>query len=158
MRRIIKRAADQLIAGNEYQAVIFKSYQKLGVHLRKYGYLRRESETFREFEDAVRGALPIDRISMDKFLLLLEEARYSSHQIGEGQRNDAILNLRAIERSLDRIIIDENAALRALERLETEGVKETKILVGKGAPPSKPENVPQLLKPTGGPKGKPPAK
>jgi hypothetical protein len=154
MRRIIKRAADQLIAGNEYQAVIFKSYQKLGVHLRKYGYLRRDSETFREFEDAVRSALPIDRISMDKFLMLLEEARYSSHQIGEGQRNDAILNLRAIERSLDRIIIDEDAALRALERLETEGVKETKIVLG-GKPKGPSENVPHLLKGVGGPKKQP---
>jgi hypothetical protein len=145
MRRIIKRAADQLIAGNEYTAVIFKSYQKLGVHLRKYGYLRRESETFREFENAVRRALPIDRISMDQFLHLLEEARYSSHQIGENQRNDAILNLRAIERSLDRIIIDEGSAVRALERLETEGIKDTKIIINKGKPGG-PENVPQLLK------------
>ncbi len=147
MRRIIKRAADQLIAGNEYTAVIFKSYQKLGVHLRKYGYLRRESETFREFEDAVRTALPIDRMSMDDFLKLLEEARYSTHQIGENQRNDAIRNLRAIERSLDRIIIDEDAALRALERLETEGVKETEIVV---APKSISKGgAPQLLKGSG---------
>jgi hypothetical protein len=147
MRRIIKRAADQLIAGNEYTAVIFKSYQKLGVHLRKYGYLRRESETFREFENAVRSALPIDRISMDQFLQLLEEARYSTHQIGENQRNDAIRNLRSIERSLDRIIIDEGAALRALERLETEGVKDTEILVApKGGGPA---SVPQLLKKSG---------
>jgi hypothetical protein len=144
MRRIIKRAADQLIAGNEYTAVIFKSYQKLGVHLRKYGYLRRDSETFREFEDAVRSALPIDRMSMDQFLQLLEEARYSSHQIGENQRNDAILNLRAIERSLNRILVDEDSAVRALERLETEGVKETKIVVGGQVPP-KPQG-PQLLK------------
>jgi hypothetical protein len=91
---------------------------------------------------------------MDKFLMLLEEARYSSHQIGEGQRNDAILNLRAIERSLDRIIIDEDAALRALERLETEGVKETKIVMG-GKPSGPSENVPQLLKSAGGPKKRP---
>jgi hypothetical protein len=150
MRRIIKRAADQLIAGNEYTAVIFKSYQKLGVHLRKYGYLRRESETFREFEDAVRSALPVDRVSLDDFLKLLEEARYSSHQIGENQRNDAIRNLRSIERSLDRIIIDEGAALRALERLETEGVKETEIIVSRGGPTAR-ENVPQLLKRAGPP-------
>jgi hypothetical protein len=143
MRRIIKRAADQLIAGNEYTAVIFKSYQKLGVHLRKYGYLRRESETFREFENAVRSALPIDRISMNQFLQLLEEARYSTHQIGEGQRNNAIRNLRSIEHSLERIIVDEGAALRALERLETEGVKDTEIVLGGG--PKGPAG-PQLLK------------
>jgi hypothetical protein len=155
MRRIIKRAADQLIAGNEYTAVIFKSYQKLGVHLRKYGYLRRDSETFREFEGAVRSALPIDRMSMDKFLILLEEARYSSHQIGERQRNDAILNLRAIERSLDRIIIDEDSAVRALERLEEEGVKDTKIIVDKSK--GQQENLPQLLKRPSPPKSGPKA-
>jgi hypothetical protein len=152
MRRIIKRAADQLIAGNEYTAVIFKSYQKLGIHLRKYGYLRRESETFREFEGAVRSALPIDRISMDQFLQLLEEARYSTHQIGEGQRNDAIRNLRSIERSLDRIIVDEGAALRALERLETEGVKETEILVSRGGPKGPGPAAPELLKKSAAPK------
>jgi hypothetical protein len=149
IKRIIKRAADQLIAGNEYTYVIFKSYQKLGAHLRKYGYLRRESETFREFEDAVRSALPIDRLSMDKFLGLLEEARYSQHDIGEDQRNKAIVNLRNIERSLERIIIDESSALRALERLEEEGVADTQIEVGgRGGAPGGPEKpaMPQLLK------------
>ncbi len=143
IKRIIKRAADQLIAGNEYTYVIFKSYQKLGAHLRKYGYLRRESETFREFEDAVRTALPVDRVSMDRFLGLLEEARYSQHDIGEDQRNKAIVNLRNIERSLERIIIDEGAALRALEKLEEDEVSETRIEIdGKPQAPV----MPQLLK------------
>ena len=151
IKRIIKRAADQLIAGNEYTYVIFKSYQKLGAHLRKYGYLRRESETFREFEDAVRSALPIDRLSMDKFLGLLEEARYSSHDIGEDQRNKAIVNLRNIERSLERIIIDEKSALQALERLEEEEMADTHIEVGgAGTVPSKP-SMPPLLKGAGKP-------
>ena len=55
---------------------------------------------------------------------------------------------------LARIIVDEGAAIRALERLEAEGVKETKIIVGKGGPgpagPAGPSggsgSVPQLLK------------
>jgi hypothetical protein len=129
MKRIIKRAADQLVAGNEYTAVIFKSYQKLGAHLRKYGYLRRDSETFREFEDAVRSALPIDRVSMNEFLKLLEEARYSHHKIGEAQRNQAIMNLRNIEASLERIILDESAAMKALEAMEEAEVVDTDIVV-----------------------------
>ncbi|MCK5561151.1 MAG: DUF4129 domain-containing protein, partial [Thermoplasmata archaeon] len=155
IKRIIKRAADQLIAGNEYTYVIFKSYQKLGAHLRKYGYLRRESETFREFEDAVRTALPVDRVSMDRFLGLLEEARYSQHDIGEDQRNKAIVNLRNIERSLERIIIDESAALRALEKLDEEEVGETRIEIG-GRPQA--PAMPQLLKGAKPPKGELPAK
>jgi len=129
MKRIIKRAADQLVAGNEYTAVIFKSYQKLGAHLRKYGYLRRDSETFREFEDAVRQALPIDRVSMNEFLKLLEEARYSHHKIGEDQRNSAITNLRSIESSLERIILDESAAMKALEALDETPMVDMEILV-----------------------------
>jgi hypothetical protein len=137
MKRIIKRAADQLVAGNEYTAVIFKSYQKLGAHLRKYGYLRRDSETFREFEEAVKQALPIDRISMNEFLALLEEARYSHHKIGEVQRNDAIKNLRNIEGSLERIILDESAAMKALETLEEVEYTDTEIIItgGGGGPP-----------------------
>ena len=95
---------------------------------------------------------------MNNFLLLLEEARYSSHQIGEHQRNDAILNLRSIERSLDSIIIDEDSAIRALERLETEGVKETKIIVGQKPSGPGPGGGPQLLKRPSPPKPKLPGK
>jgi len=138
MKRIIRRAADQLIAGNEYTAVIFKSYQKLSAHLRKHGFLRREAETFREFEDAVRSALPIDTNAMDEFLDILEEARYSTHTIGENQRNKAINNLRNIETSLTSIIIDEDAALRALEKLEEEEYVETEVLVGADSPSGPP--------------------
>ena len=128
IKRIIKRAADQLIAGNEYTAVIFKSYQKLGMHLRKYGYLRREAETFREFEGAVRTALPVDQNSLNGFLTILEEARYSSHEIGESQRDKAVTNLRKIEHSLTYIEINEEDALKKLEESEADFV-ETEIIL-----------------------------
>ncbi|MDP6155142.1 MAG: DUF4129 domain-containing protein [Candidatus Thermoplasmatota archaeon] len=130
IKRIIKRAADQLIAGNEYTAVIFKSYQKLGMHLRRFGYLRREAETFREFEDAVRTALPVDKNSLNGFLTILEEARYSSHEIGESQRNNAITNLRGIESSLTFIQLDEEEAMKKLEESEADFV-ETEIILKK---------------------------
>ncbi|UCH88754.1 MAG: DUF4129 domain-containing protein [Thermoplasmata archaeon] len=137
LKRIIKRAADQLIAGDQYRATIYKSYKKLSAHLRRYGYLRREAETFREFETAIKQALPIDRPSMHRFLDLLEEARYSSHKIGETQRHAAIANLRNIEGSLSQIIIDEEAAMRALRKLEEEeaamAAAETEIIVKPGA-------------------------
>ncbi len=137
MKKIIRRAADQLVAGNEYTAVIFKSYQKLGAHLRKYGYLRRDSETFREFEDAIRLALPIDHESMDNFLELLEEARYSQHKIGAEQRNAAIDNLRNIESSLEKIILDEDAAMKALESV-SEDFTETEVVIAERTGVEKP--------------------
>jgi hypothetical protein len=160
LKRIIKRAADQLIAGDQYRATIYKSYKKLSAHLRRYGYLRREAETFREFETAIKQALPIDRPSMHRFLDLLEEARYSSHKIGETQRHAAIANLRNIEGSLSQIIIDEEAAMRALRKLEEEeasmAAAETEIIVKPGgegeAPPSLPPGGaggPPKLPPTG---------
>lgn len=134
LKKIIKKAADQLETGNPYSAVIFKSYQKLGAHLRRYGFMRRDADTFREFEDAVRTALPIDEGSLDSFLDILEEARYSKHVIGEGHRDKAITCLRGVEKSLDNIIFDEEAALRQMELADEEYI-ETDIVVkgGKGA-------------------------
>ncbi len=128
LKRIIKKAADQLETGNPYSAVIFKSYQKLGAHLRRYGFMRRDADTFREFEDAVRTALPIDDRALDTFLDLLEEARYSKHVIGEGHRDKAIGCLRNVEKSLDNIMLDEESALRQME-LQDEEFVETEVVL-----------------------------
>lgn len=127
LKKIIKKAADQLEAGNPYSYIIFKAYQKLGAHLRRYGFMRRDADTFREFEDAVRSALPIDERSLDAFLDILEEARYSKHVIGENHKQKAIGCLRGVESSLDNIILDEEAALRQME-LADEDVVETEIV------------------------------
>lgn len=134
LKKIIKKAADQLETGNPYSAVIFRAYQKLGAHFRKYGFLRRDADTFREFEDAVRSALPIDDNSLNAFLDILEEARYSKHVIGEDHKESAIKALRGVERSLDNIILDEEAALRQME-IQDEDYVETEIVLkgNKGA-------------------------
>ncbi|MFW3145388.1 MAG: DUF4129 domain-containing protein [Thermoplasmatota archaeon] len=126
LKKIIKKAADQLETGNPYSAVIFKAYQKMGAHLRRYGFMRRDADTFREFEDAVRAALPIDERSLDQFLDILEEARYSKHVIGSGHKDRAINCLRNVESSLDNIILDEEAALRQME-LADEDIIETQV-------------------------------
>lgn len=123
LKKIIKKAADQLETGNPYSAVIFKAYQKMGAHLRRYGFMRRDADTFREFEDAVRTALPIDEKSLDDFLDILEEARYSKHVIGSGHKDRAIKSLRGVESSLDNIILDEEAALRQMELADEEFVE-----------------------------------
>lgn len=99
---IIRQTAEMLAAGNEYIATIFQAYKKLCAHLRKYGFLKKETETVREFEGAVRKALPIDEEGLDKLLRVFEEARYSEHEIGAGHRDKAIESLKAVENSLEK--------------------------------------------------------
>ena len=150
MQTIIRKAADQLVAGNEYAAVIFKAYRKLAANMKRYGYMRRDSETFREFEDAIRQAIPIDAHAMDDFIAVLEEARYSSHEMGEPDRDRAIESLRRVQFSLEKVVLSEdqlkNIQTRAAE-LSTADEAEPIIIVdgkrvGGGAPPPKPGSAP----------------
>jgi hypothetical protein len=146
MRTIIRKAADQLVAGNEYAAVIFKAYRKLAANMKRYGYMRRDSETFREFEDAIREALPIDQHAMDDFIEVLEEARYSAHEMGEPDRDRAIQALRRVQYSLERISLNEEQIkeiqTRASEMTAADEVEPIIIVqekVNKVAPPTTPK-------------------
>ena len=118
MQTIIRRAADQLVAGNEYAAVIFKAYRKLAASMKKYGYMRRDSETFREFERAIRIALPIDQKAMNEFLTVLEEARYSQHEMGEPDRERAINALRHVQYSLEKVILTQEQLAMIQDKAE----------------------------------------
>jgi hypothetical protein len=109
--------------------------------MKRYGYMRRESETFREFEDAIRNALPIDQAAMDDFIVVLEEARYSSHEMGEQDRDRAINALRRVQFSLEKIVFSEEQMQQLQAKaaeLSTADDVEPEIVVQKGgAPPGK---------------------
>jgi hypothetical protein len=113
MQRIIRRAADRLVAGNTYAQAIFEAYRSLARFLQTNGYLRKDSETFREFEIALRQALPIDAKSMDEFLSILEEARYSDHEIGAEQKDRAVATLRAVSASIEQVLLTGQGAVAA---------------------------------------------
>ena len=51
--------------------------------LMQNGFLRRDFETVREFEVAIRQALPIRESALEALDAVFEEARYSSHEMGE---------------------------------------------------------------------------
>jgi hypothetical protein len=106
------------VAGNEYAAVIFKAYRKLAANMKRYGYMRRDSETFREFEKAIRIALPIDSKAMGDFLTVLEEARYSQHEMGEPDRDRAIAALRAVQYSLEKVILTQEQLAMIQDKAE----------------------------------------
>ena len=139
MQRVIRRAADRLVAGNVYAATIFRAYREMANTLRAYGQLRKDSETFREFENAVRTSLPIDEENLDDFLTVLEEARYSEHDIGENEKERAINALRGVQASIEKILLTDEEAAKIKAKLTTEGgeeLVEPDIVVAEGqAPP-----------------------
>ena len=139
MQRVIRRAADRLVAGNVYAATIFRAYREMASTLRAYGQLRKDSETFREFENAVRSALPIDQDNLDDFLTVLEEARYSEHDIGEGEKERAIVALRGVQASIEKIMITDEDAAKIKAKMTTEGyeeIVEPEIIVSEGQAPA----------------------
>jgi len=121
MQRILKRTQRKLVAGNEYVATIFKTYQQLLRTLRKHDYIKRESHTFREFEDALRESIPIKGKGLTNLLTVIEEARYSVHRIGEKQRAVAVESFSRVEKQLTRYLTsDEYRNLKAQEKADAE--------------------------------------
>ena len=72
------------------RAAIYECYQNLCEVFMRRGFLRRGFETVREFELAIRLALPeISENSLVALDRIFEEARYSSHTLGETDRQNA---------------------------------------------------------------------
>ena len=70
--------------------------------LTRRGFLRRNFETVREFEMAIRGALPISEASLVSLDRIFEEARYSSHVLGDAHRDNAQLALSSVVDEIER--------------------------------------------------------
>ena len=67
------------------------------------GFLRRDFETVREFELAIRNALPISEQALLSLDRIFEEARYSSHVLGEPHREGAQMALSAVLQEIDQL-------------------------------------------------------
>lgn len=108
-RKIFAQLASQIFgltpkdiaARNEYIAAIFKTYQKLSRHMATLGYSRMEQQTLREFENVIKANLPLDKAHLNEFLTVLEGARYSSHYVGENERDDAIRLFGILEKNIE---------------------------------------------------------
>jgi len=115
---IFSQTAEMLAAGDEFRKAIFECYQSLCTVLTKRGFLRRNFETVREFEMAIRRALPISDASLVALDRVFEEARYSSHVLGNLDRENAQISLSNVvseiealqdipKRSTSEVILDE---------------------------------------------------
>ncbi|DAC27260.1 MAG TPA: hypothetical protein D7H99_05020 [Candidatus Poseidoniales archaeon] len=93
--------AELLAAGDSIRETIFTCYQNMCSVLQQNGFLRRDFETVREFEVAIRQAMP--QISDDALTALdnmFEMARYSRDEMGAQHQQAAQM---ALERMVQEI-------------------------------------------------------
>jgi hypothetical protein len=103
-REIIQDAIAELLAGNEYQGVIFLAYRRFGAHTARYGYAEKEAQTPREFAASVHKALPVGAVALRELIRLFEEARYSDHAIGTEERDRAVESLALVRNEIDTLL------------------------------------------------------
>ena len=87
---IFSYTAELLAAGDSMREAIFQCYESLVHVLMGRGFLRRDFETVREFEMAIRAALPnLSEESLTALDGIFEEARYSRHEMNEAHKANA---------------------------------------------------------------------
>ena len=100
---VFSYTAELLAAGDEVREAIFNCYESLCQILMRRGFLRRDFETVREFELAIRNALPISEQALIALDRIFEEARYSSHVLGEPHRQNAQMALSTVLQEIDEL-------------------------------------------------------
>ena len=93
---IFSYTAELLAAGDAVREAIFNCYEGMCAVLMKHRFLRRDFETVREFEMAIRKALPINEDALVALDSVFEEARYSRHEMAEAHKNQAQEALRQV--------------------------------------------------------------
>ena len=100
---VFSYTAELLAAGDEVREAIFNCYESLCQILMSRGFLRRDFETVREFEIAIRNALPISDQALVALDRIFEEARYSSHVLAEPHRQNAQMALSTVLQEIDEL-------------------------------------------------------
>jgi hypothetical protein len=102
VKDLLLELMSKLETSDKTRRIIYDAYLKLLNILQRYGFIRKDSETPREFENAVQEALPkVNAKHLDSLTGLFEEARYSRHRLGKPERMRAVRNLRFVRRSLE---------------------------------------------------------
>ncbi|HEV8594652.1 MAG TPA: DUF4129 domain-containing protein [Thermoplasmata archaeon] len=97
----MRTAVRDLEAGGDFRAIVLRCYRSMVYLFEARGLKSDPSETAREFEESALGTLGVSREGIDDLTSLFEEARYSTHAIGERQRDAAIDCLNSIRGLLE---------------------------------------------------------
>ena len=101
LARAVRAAIRDLETGGDFRAAVLRCYQSMVLLFESRGTRADPSQTAREFEADALTRLGVSRGGVDDLTSLFEEARYSVHAIGEGQRDAAIGCLTAIRTELE---------------------------------------------------------
>ena len=102
MAEVFEYTAELLAAGDAIRESIFNCYQNLCGTLQTRGLLRRDFETVREFEVAIRQATPgISDEALESLDNMFEMARYSREELGPSHQQSA-------QGALDKMITELN--------------------------------------------------
>jgi NADH/NAD ratio-sensing transcriptional regulator Rex len=77
VRNLIKQMQKDLNEDEDYRQIIIKSYHQLLTILSRYGFIKTNTQTVREFTDVMSRALPIPVNTVKLLTSLFEIARYS---------------------------------------------------------------------------------
>ena len=116
VRNLIKQMQKDLNKDEDYRQIIIKSYHQLLNILGRYGFIKNNTQTVREFTDVMSRALPIPAQSVSLLTALFEIARYSGikpkvvdefgMEMIDGSYNiwcvEAINNLHTVEMDLNQ--------------------------------------------------------
>lgn len=97
----VRRTLLDLEAGTDFRTAVMACYQRMCSLIAGRGVSRQEALTAREIEGLALAELGLSRRGVDDLTSLFEEARYSSHEIGPGQRDRAVECLTSIRRELE---------------------------------------------------------
>ncbi|MCK4367599.1 MAG: DUF4129 domain-containing protein [Thermoplasmata archaeon] len=97
----VRRTIAGLESGEDFRTTILRCYSDLCFVLAFRGVLGRPSMTPREFERIAARKVGLSPRSIRTLTGVFEVARYSDHEILEGQRNAAVRSLKDIEAELE---------------------------------------------------------
>tara|TARA_Y100001949_G_scaffold44990_1_gene37128 strand:- start:2100 stop:3272 length:1173 start_codon:yes stop_codon:yes gene_type:complete len=104
IRQVLTTTATELEANLDFRDAIISSYREMCRVLQGHGYLRSRFETVREFQQALRQAMPLDQDSLSRLTRLYEIADYALPDPGEQARSEAIASLRVVLESLEAML------------------------------------------------------
>lgn len=96
----VSTALSELQLGGDVRAVILACYQRFCSFLGMRGLTEQDTLTPWELEDLAVTQLAVTPESAESLTSLFEEARYSEHALGEGDRDRAVRSLERIQADL----------------------------------------------------------
>ena len=96
----VDAAISQLQLGGDVRAAILACYQRFCELLGMRGIDEQDALTPRELESVARDQLAVSAASAETLTSLFEEARYSTHPLGEPDRERAVESLERIREAL----------------------------------------------------------